>query len=343
MKCERAQELFSDYLEDALEHPMAVAFDQHLESCSVCAREFASFRLTWRMLEALPEVEPPSDFAYAVMTKIRMQRETERCSRPRWQTIWRDVFQSKIPARVFAGAATLFILGQVVLHTPARTTIAAWLVPNPMAARVVNSTPASTPENWKSDSSAEAWLQSGLSFEMEPSGSNIFRLVIKPDSVTSKDLRVYLMPSDCTRFDRESIKNAGLIFTGTIGEKGQVIPFVLGRSSAQEVMTALIEWENHSQKFAEAVFMPVHLNSMENAVTSDVNIKNTELYAALQETSATYGVVILANADLSGAKVTRINETNVTADDVLYKICTGANLRWRPIGSQVYIVERKMQ
>ncbi|MEN6521885.1 MAG: zf-HC2 domain-containing protein [Armatimonadota bacterium] len=341
MKCEKAQELFSDYLEDALECPMAVAFDQHLKSCPACAREFAAFKMTWSMLGTLPEVEPPSDFASEVMMKIRMQRETERCSRPRWQTIWRDVFQSKVPAKVFAGAATLFILAQVVLHTPARTTIAAWLVPN-MTTRVAKNTQPSIPENWKSDSSAEAWLQSGLSFELEPSGSNIFRLVLKPESVTSKNIKVYLMPSDCVRFDRENIRKAGIIFTGAIGEKGQVIPFVLSRSNDQEVITALIEWEHHNQNFAEAVFVPVHLNFMGTAMTSDVNIKNAELYAALQETSAKFGVVILANADVN-AKVTVVDETNATVDDVLYKICTDAGLRWRPIGSQVYIVERKIK
>lgn len=343
MKCEKAQELFSDRLEDAIERPMAVAFDQHLKDCPVCEREFAAFRMTWRMLGALPEVEPPPGFACEVMMKIRMQRETERCSRPRWQTIWREAFQSKVPARVFAGAVAVFLCAQVVLHTPVRTTIAAWLVPSPMVMRVAKDTPASIPENWKSDSSAEAWLQSGLSFEMEPSGSSIFRLMLKPESVISKDIKVYLMSSDYVRFDSESIKNAGLVFQGTVGESGQVIPFVFGRNSSnQEVITALIKWEHRGQEFIEAVFVPVHLNAMGTAMTSNMSINDTEIYTTLQEISAKFGVVILANADID-AKVTVVDATNVTVDDMLYKVCTDAGLRWRPLGSQVYIVERKIQ
>lgn len=342
MKCEKAQELFSDHLEGIIERPMAVAFDQHLKDCPVCAHEFAAFKMTWRMLETLPEVTPPPGFACEVMMKVRMQHETERRARPRWQNVFREVFANRVPARVFAGAVAVFLCAQLVLHTPLRTSIAAWLVPNPTV-RVTSSDPASLPGEWASAKKAEAWLQSGLSFELEPSGSGVFRLMLKPKAVTSKDVKVYLMPSGLAKFDQESIGNASLIFGGVVGENGQVIPFVLGQNStSQEVITALIEWTHRDQKFMEAVFVPVHMNSMGTAMTSSVRLSDTELYAALKEVSAKFGVVILANADVS-AKVTGVNVTNGTADDVLYMICTDVGLRWRPLGSQVYIVERKIE
>lgn len=342
MKCDKVKELFSDHLEGVLERPMVVAFDQHLEDCPVCKREYDAFKTTWQMLDTLPEVTPPPGFAFDVTTKIRIQREAERRARPRWQNIFREVFASRVPAKVFAGAVAVFLSAQLVLHTPLRTSIAAWLVPNPTV-KVTNSDPAPLPEEWASVKKAEAWLHSGLSFELEPSGSGVFKLMLKPDAVTSKDVKVYLMPSGNARFGHESVKNASLIFSGTIGEGGQVIPFVLGQSSGnQEIITALIEWKHRDQEFMEAIFVPVHLNSLGTAMTSSMRFSDTELYTALKEVSAKFGVVILANADIN-AKVTRVNVTNGTADDVLYMICTDIGLRWRPLGSQVYIVERKIE
>ena len=39
MKCDRAQEFFSDYLERTLDRPMAAALESHLHDCSACRED----------------------------------------------------------------------------------------------------------------------------------------------------------------------------------------------------------------------------------------------------------------------------------------------------------------
>lgn len=344
MKCEKAQEIFSDRLEGALERPMTVAFDQHLTECPACARNYGAFKTTWQMLETLPEVAPPPGFACDVLVKVRMQREAERRSMSRWQTIWNDLFVSRMPAKVAAAALSLLLLGQVVLRTPLRDTIGAWLISAPIV-----QTKSDAPANpaWGSRQLAEAWLNSGLSFELDSSdvrnGTSIIRLLIKPKDVSNKHVRVYLMDPGQVRFDDAGIKSASLVFSDNVGGKGQPLPFILRYGEDQQaVITSVVDWEHRGNRFLEAVFVPTQMSMVGNGLISSIHIKDADIYKALQDVSAAFGVVILANADIK-AKVSDVNIERGTADDALYKICMGAGLRWRPLGPQVYIVERKIE
>ncbi|HOK54553.1 MAG TPA: zf-HC2 domain-containing protein, partial [Armatimonadota bacterium] len=166
MRCDQAQELFSDRLEGLLERPMAIAFDHHLSECSECSHQYGAFKTTWQMLESLPEVAPPPGFACDVMMKIQLQREAERRARSWWQTIWSEKFMPKIPARAYAGAfaAAAVVLAAVLLlpSSPQKTDIPATLKP---AATTVDAPKPVPVEPGKL--AAEAWLHSGLTIEFD--------------------------------------------------------------------------------------------------------------------------------------------------------------------------------
>jgi len=345
MKCEKARELFSDHLEMALERPLAAALERHLAECPACEHDYASFQTTWQMLESLPEVEPPPGFATDVVTKLRLEREAERRARSRWQVVWGDMFASRLPVRVFAAAVAFFLCVMIVLHTPLRGIVGAWLLPS---AKVI-STDASTPMPgaWRPGDRAMEWLNSGLDFELAPSSAgsrSIFKLLLKPKKVSSLRVRVSVMPPGAPRFDRQGVSEAGVVSDSVVRDTGQVIPFILGQSGdRQEVVTALIQWQHRNTRFAEAVFVPTRVNTASGGTTGSVYIQDMELYAALQEVSAAFGAVILVNADIN-AKVADLAVENVSADDALYKLCRSVGLRYRPlIGAQVYVVDRKVQ
>ena len=44
MKCDKAQEFFSDYIENALDQPMVVALETHLNGCEACSADVSSLR-----------------------------------------------------------------------------------------------------------------------------------------------------------------------------------------------------------------------------------------------------------------------------------------------------------
>jgi hypothetical protein len=340
MRCDKAQEIFSDNLEGTIERPMAIAFESHLAECPQCARDYSTFKTTWEMLETLPAVEPPPGFATDVIMAIEMQREAARRAQPRWQAIWNNMFTTKVPARVFAAAVTVFLCSMVLLHTPLRGIVPAWVIPSPAD---TSNTVVGGPMSWESS----PWLNNALSFELagsrDISNQSIFRLLLKPKDVTSQRVQVYLMTSGKQGFDNASINKSSLIFDDNIGASGRVIPFVLGRANGrQDVMTALVQWNYRKRHYQEAVFVPVQIAPDGKPVTSTVQYKNTELYSALQQLSATYGVVVLAPADVS-AVVHDVNLKNCSADDALYGITKDVGLRWRPLLGQVYIVERKIE
>jgi hypothetical protein len=117
MRCDRAEEFFSDYLERTLDRPMLVALEAHLSDCAACRGEIETLRASFRALDTLPEVEPPADGVWLVMARLREERarqyEAER-ARPVSFLEW---LRSLNPLSVGMGAglATLVIGGTILL------------------------------------------------------------------------------------------------------------------------------------------------------------------------------------------------------------------------------------
>ena len=61
MKCLRAEELFSDYVEATLAIPLRLDLEDHLESCRECASLLESFREVINVMGALPAAQPSAE------------------------------------------------------------------------------------------------------------------------------------------------------------------------------------------------------------------------------------------------------------------------------------------
>lgn len=77
MKCRRSEELWSDYLEDALPAPLRKDLEEHLRSCAVCPPLLAWFREVVATLQTLPLPEPRPDLVERILAAT-----PPRASRP---------------------------------------------------------------------------------------------------------------------------------------------------------------------------------------------------------------------------------------------------------------------
>jgi hypothetical protein len=116
MQCDRAEEFFSDYLERTLDRPMTVAIESHLAGCVNCRDGVEALQSTFLALDSLPEVEPPADGAWRVMTAIRQQRAEQYEAQRQKAPTFLDWLRSLNPMSVAMGAslATLVIGGSLV-------------------------------------------------------------------------------------------------------------------------------------------------------------------------------------------------------------------------------------
>src|SRR5258708_5911317 len=82
MKCETAQELFSDYCEGALQRAMTLTLENHLGECSLCRSEVEGLKIVWATLDAAEVIDPPANFRETVWAKIAAHEEQAASSRP---------------------------------------------------------------------------------------------------------------------------------------------------------------------------------------------------------------------------------------------------------------------
>jgi len=117
MHCERAQEFFSDYLEQSLDRPMLVALEAHLGGCLPCREEVETLQTTFAVLDAVPEVEPRWDGVNDVMLRIRAARAEQVLEERRAAPTFLGWLRSLSPVRVATGAglATIVIAGTLLL------------------------------------------------------------------------------------------------------------------------------------------------------------------------------------------------------------------------------------
>jgi len=105
MNCLKAEEHFSEYLEDAFDYQTIKAFDIHLADCETCRHELTLFQKSVDLLHKLPQIEPSSNLDVALQTRLaNIQVETISLRRRileaiRAQPIW-----------TFGGLATMMLV-----------------------------------------------------------------------------------------------------------------------------------------------------------------------------------------------------------------------------------------
>jgi anti-sigma-K factor RskA len=128
MRCERAQELFSEYCEGALQPALTVPLESHLTSCAECRATVQDLKEVWRILDSpMAAVEPPAGFRAAVWSRIDAEEEKSRRSwRPRFAFQWRLLFTRPALGRA---AAVLLVVVLSGVYIPMRFTAARMTFP----------------------------------------------------------------------------------------------------------------------------------------------------------------------------------------------------------------------
>lgn len=109
MTCERPRELFSAYLEDALEPDLRRAVEDHLATCPACSALLATLREVNDTLADWPELEPSP----ALMARLKAIPTARRKFRLVPDILLRPALQP-----YFAGAAGLLVLVSFLFLAP---------------------------------------------------------------------------------------------------------------------------------------------------------------------------------------------------------------------------------
>ncbi len=78
MKCLRAEELFSDYVEATLAIPLRRDLEDHIESCPECASLLETFREVMGVLGTLPVAQPSAELVERILTSTRPKLPARR-------------------------------------------------------------------------------------------------------------------------------------------------------------------------------------------------------------------------------------------------------------------------
>lgn len=115
MRCERAEELFSDYCEGQVPPALMVPFESHLKSCPGCARGVAELKAAWMILDAEPRIEAPDGFRARVWQGIDAAREDRPI--PWLHQIARSIKSLSRPQQLAWGATAvvLFVFGSFAI------------------------------------------------------------------------------------------------------------------------------------------------------------------------------------------------------------------------------------
>jgi anti-sigma factor RsiW len=138
--CNSIRAQFSAYLDGVISGVAMQQVAAHLDQCTACSTEFATWRQMQRVLGDLGPVKPPADLGLKLRVALSQERNrTARNSFARWQVRWENTFAPFL-LRVSAGFASA-----VLLVGSAALLIGAFASPEPVEARDEPSSAATSP------------------------------------------------------------------------------------------------------------------------------------------------------------------------------------------------------
>ncbi|MDD5680741.1 MAG: zf-HC2 domain-containing protein [Candidatus Omnitrophica bacterium] len=112
MKCSKAKELLSEYIDGALDPGTRTLFEEHIAACRDCREELAFFKTCMKEIGSMEKVKPPADFLDKVHDRLDRTSEFER--------IMQKVFT---PVRTKVSFETAGILAALLLLVVVTTTV----------------------------------------------------------------------------------------------------------------------------------------------------------------------------------------------------------------------------
>jgi hypothetical protein len=309
MKCETAQQVFSDHLEKTIERPLALTFEHHLSQCEDCQRAYGDFRSTWRVLESFPVVEAPPGFRANVLAQIRAQQE----AKPQEMAVRRlslsSVLGIRVPVRAFAWAFSVLIFAVLLVRVSPgvfQSTLAgpfggSWVMP------------------------AGPGMDIGVRVQELGSDADVYQVVLKPN-IGAGQIEARL----CWLENGKEFCKAE-VFSG----RESVTPIVVKQPQARSLgVTANWSYSGHS--FSKLIFLP---RSHDVSRVHYSRNWSGDAPEALKLLASEYGVVVSADAGIKGP-VTLSGQFD-DAKAALDQVAEELGLQVRKEGSRAYGLEDK--
>lgn len=343
MKCIKAQELFSSYLENTIQPPMGVALEQHLAECDRCKAEYGRFHATTVVLDELPEVEPPENLHAMIMARVEEARRTVPSRVKWWSFDWQSAFTVRVPAKAIAGfAAVVLAFVGMAQFGPLHTVTASLLGGQRIAATQINTegtAPGPLPSGFKTDSSVRyvavgSGLSIGVRVVSKSVSSSVYEMRLATHNEKPVQVQVSVLPSRDVR--NKAMDALRPLYTGSVSrDQEAAVPVVVtqsGRERRSDV--AVVKWTSNGRTVEEYVFLPSAFGSVER----DTRVVSGAGTSVLDELSADYGAVILAPGSLKDTTMSaRVDD--LTADDAIAQASAQADLTSQLVGTSVYIIK----
>jgi len=320
MRCGRVRDMFSSYLEKAMDGRITARFEEHLAACESCRKAYERFSATVSMLDSIPEVEPPADFHASVMAQVERARRAIPAPVRWWSVDWQHVFTIRVPARAAAVGAAVVLLFALAFQVfpPLRTGIAGLLVPQkPVQAPItsVDENAPRAPLPWNPATSGPG-LQ--ISIGVEKPGTYAVRL-----RTASRKPVAFEVEFDGTRY-------SGSLAAGTVSAIKVPAPPV-GSVAVVHVAWSIGEWGRY-----QSLFLPAKLN--QRSLLRSFVLENVTVRDVLRTICREYGVAIIASGDL-GKGVPYARADRATPEDALYDSLSPVGMKARGVATSVYQVE----
>lgn len=343
MKCGKAQELFSSYLEKTIQPPMGVVIEQHLAECARCKAAYGRFHATTIVLDELPVVEPPPDLHAVIMRRVEQARR-EAPGRVKWLHFdWQSVFTLRVPAKALAaGFALLLVFVMVMQLTPIHSYMAALSGVQrvskhlPMEDNYVNPPdPAGFPTpSGVRYADVGTGLSVGVTVDKAGQAGTFYDIGLAAVGDASVQVRVYELPEGSVGSSVHSSDLQSVRYIGTVsGNKGATAR-IIQPASGTRTKVAMIIWKSDGRSASEFVYLPPRFGEEKSA---GVSLEGTDVCEILSELSADYGAVILAPADC-GAKTASVNVTASSAGQAMAAAAQQTGLGLRLLQPSVYVV-----
>ena len=366
MNCERARELFSDYLEGGVDHAVAALVRGHLDQCPACTGELDALKRTWSMLDMLPQVESPVDLRHTVvMRAARLQHEQTKSRQGRFSINW-DVFLGRLaPARAVAIACTGAILAVLLLWVPpsAYEHMASIFTPSatvlnpvetPRLSNAIEASPlsmeAERKQEWQSRKLGRNTVWVSVSPRENGEGTTVYRVTLSvneaallADETTRRiGASVYVLPAN--KFSFDEVKLSEPEWTGNILTDSPVrVPVMLVDQSqgGPGSVNLLVTWRFRQREFADIIFIPSQRTPRSDMFDLSVgggefNSGGDDLYSALQTIAKDYGVPVIANAYLD-QKPSVVSFEKASIEEALIQTLKPVGLDWLVADRTVYV------
>ncbi len=330
MKCAKARDLFSSYLENEMDVPTSVQFEQHLSECPKCKADYDRFNAAVVMLDEVPEVDPPANFHASVMSRVEQLRGTAPSPVKWWQIDWQHVFTIRVPARAAAFALVALMLVAVLVQvTPVGTGVMNLLGLQRVSQKTIGERTPDTAPPW-------SLKPEDAVYDMSGSG-----LLISVTSRADASTRTYALRLQCTSEKPVAfyVEAGDRTYGGSVVRDQDSIIHVPVRAG-QDVVVARVRWNYGDRTHIQYVYLPYRFDPKAHAKQLHMVFENMTVGAIIREVATDYGVVVLASGDLS-KKVSYADVDSGNPGEALYHCIelSDVNMKQQMLAPSIYVVE----